>query len=147
MPRPPDQIIGDPPYMRRWYVIPRNSWFNIYYHEIVRSDDDRALHDHPWSFNVSLILAGGYFELARRHEHAAYMRWWGRGSVIVRCGGAFAHRLILPHGTVARTLFITGPRVREWGFLCPQGWRHWKDFTAFRTDGDSSRVGPGCGEP
>ena len=43
--RPPNFVIGDPadPYLRRWYVIPRNPLFNIYLHQILRSDDDRAL--------------------------------------------------------------------------------------------------------
>jgi hypothetical protein len=30
-------------------------------HHILRSDDDRDLHDHPWSF-LSIVLKGGYWE-------------------------------------------------------------------------------------
>lgn len=47
--RPPDVVIGGDasPYMRRWWVIPRNRRFNVYLHHFLRSDDDRALHDHP----------------------------------------------------------------------------------------------------
>jgi hypothetical protein len=41
------------------------------------------------------------------------------------------------------TLFITGPRVREWGFHCPQGFVHWKDFVH---PDDPGGIGPGCGE-
>jgi hypothetical protein len=58
-----------------------------------------------------------------------------------------AHRVELKVGVITGrsfpvwTLFITGPRVREWGFLCPQGWRHWKDFTA---GAQGERVGRGC---
>ncbi|MDZ7823006.1 MAG: hypothetical protein U5K75_02470 [Ahrensia sp.] len=60
----PDLIIGgaEDPYMRRWFIIPRNRWFNIYLHEIVRSDDDRALHDHPW-WSLSLVLDGQMLEV------------------------------------------------------------------------------------
>lgn len=60
----PDMVIGDNdnPYLLRWYVIPRNRIFNIYLHKFVRSDDDRALHDHPWSWNMSLIIKGIYIE-------------------------------------------------------------------------------------
>ena len=63
VPRAPDFVIGPAgdPYMRRWWVIPRNKWFNIYLHNIMRSDDDRALHDHPWT-NVSVLLRGSYLE-------------------------------------------------------------------------------------
>src|ERR1700710_2371105 len=61
--RKPDVLIGkqDDTYMRRWWVIPRNRWFNIYLHHFLRSDDDRALHDHPWC-NLSILLSGSYLE-------------------------------------------------------------------------------------
>src|SRR5271156_1916144 len=61
--RPPDFIVGGKefPYMRRWWIIPRNRVFNIYLHHFLRSDDDRALHDHP-SWNISFILEGAYTE-------------------------------------------------------------------------------------
>lgn len=60
----PDRVIGEniDPYLLRWHLIPKNPVFNIYLHKFVRSDDDRALHDHPWSWNVSLILNGEYIE-------------------------------------------------------------------------------------
>lgn len=53
--RPPDVVIGgfQNPYLLRWYVIPRNPVFNVYVHLFLRSDDDRALHDHPWA-NLSV---------------------------------------------------------------------------------------------
>lgn len=61
--RPPDFIIGgeDRPYLRRWWILPRNRFFNIYVHEFLRSDDDRALHDHPWLW-ASYIVEGHYNE-------------------------------------------------------------------------------------
>ena len=31
----------------------------------------------------------------------------------------------------------------EWGFHCPKGWVHWRDFTAGK---DGEIVGKGCGE-
>jgi hypothetical protein len=39
------------------------------------------------------------------------------------------------------TVFITGPIVREWGFHCPKGWVHWREFTDAR---DSGSIGKGC---
>lgn len=45
----------------RWHVIPRNRWFNIYVHKWIESDDDRALHDHPYH-NASILLSGEYRE-------------------------------------------------------------------------------------
>ena len=42
--RAPDFVIGpiDNPYMLRWWLLPRNEVFNVYYHVIRHSDDDRA---------------------------------------------------------------------------------------------------------
>lgn len=121
------------PYMLRWYILPRNPWFNIYLHKFLRDDDDRALHDHPWS-SLSLIVRGKYREITPKgvQEYAA-------GSIILR-SAEYSHRIELITKT-CWTLFITGRRVREWGFHCPQGWRHWKDFTAGKNE---ELVGKGC---
>lgn len=61
--RPPDVVLGEltNPYMLRWWVIPRNPYLNIYLHKFLRSDDDRALHDHPWA-SMSILLSGQYNE-------------------------------------------------------------------------------------
>lgn len=145
--RAPDFVIGEPerPYMRRWFVVPRNPFANIYLHEILRSDDDRALHDHPWS-SRSLIIEGGYYEHLPLRGKFPYpdegtVRYWrGPGWVGDRTADQ-AHRLELPEGGRAVTLFFTGAKEREWGFHCPQGWRHWQAFTG----GENGEViGPGC---
>ncbi len=140
----PDFVIGphDDPYMHRWYVIPRNRWFNIYLHQFHRSDDDRALHDHPWH-SVSLMLEGGVIEVWDDPDPAPKtIPWIDKGMITFR-RAEFAHRIeVLPRFGKPVTLFITGPRIREWGFHCPKGWVHWKDFTS-NTDGNSVR-GRGC---
>lgn len=140
--RQPDFVIGgiEAPYLRRHWLIPRNPVFNIYVHEFLRSDDDRALHTHPWLFNCSWLLDGNYRE---------WFRWLGMlnfsdrsvGDLKFRWGRA-AHRVELTTGT-CWTLFITGPRIRPWGFLCPQGFVHWEDFTDAR---DKGAVGKGCNQ-
>lgn len=160
--RPPDVIIGGEadPYMRRWWVIPRNRWFNIYLHHFCRSDDDRALHDHPW-WNASLLLKGSYREVVPvdpanpAGETQALLRT--EGAFVFRRSGTMAHRieLLREYGFTnfgaydsreapVWTLFITGPNVRAWGFHCPKGWVHWRDFTN-PADGGKT-VGRGCGE-
>jgi hypothetical protein len=48
------------PYMDRFVL--QTPWFEVRLHHILRSDDDRALHDHPFSF-TSLLLTGGYREV------------------------------------------------------------------------------------
>lgn len=144
--RKPDLVIGDPadPYLKRWYVIPKNPVANIYLHLILRSDDDRALHDHPW-WNASMILIGGYVEHRIAAGGIASRIWRGPRSLTFR-GASAAHRLEIDpaHAKLALTLFITGPRLREWGFHCAQaGWRHWRDFTA---GPNGETIGRGCGE-
>lgn len=147
---PANMAIGgtENPYLLRWYLIPRNRFFNVYLHEIVRSDDDRALHDHPW-WNVSFILDGTLFEVVPLKEGSNTgpfsQNRLVQGDLKFRNAEA-AHRLIVLPSIRVRTLFITGPRIRDWGFWCPQGWRHWKDFTGFNETGDSTRIGRGCGE-
>lgn len=149
--RAPDFIIGEnpeTPYLRRWWVIPRNPLFNIYLHEFRRSDEDRALHSHPWLFNASILLRGSYVEHSPGNPEGDERT---RGSFIARWGAAW-HRVELFHRISADemrvepvpvwTLFITGPRVREWGFACPQGFVHWRDFTAPGSNG--ARTGKGC---
>lgn len=141
--RRPDLVIGGPllPYLMRWYVIPRNPVLNIYLHRFLRSDDDRALHDHPW-VNASYLLEGSYTEhtiaaggIHNRHERRA-------GAIVLR-GPRAAHRIELNNVGPCTTLFITGPRMRDWGFHCPAGWVHWRRFTDPRDEG---AIGRGCGE-
>lgn len=150
----PDFIIGptDDPYMYRWYVIPRNRWFNIYLHQFWRSDEPRSCHDHPWS-SVSLMLDGSVTEIYGNPPEN--IRSVKRGQIVYR-SAKFTHRIILPVGfyyfDLPRpvTLFITGPKIREWGFHCPKGWVPWQQFTSDTpANGEApgnSRVGRGCGD-
>lgn len=146
--RSPDFVIGgaEAPYLRRWWLVPRNEEANIYLHHFCRSDDDRALHDHPWE-SRSLLLSGRYIE----HVPDGPPRLFSAGQEIWRSAEA-AHRIELlrdPYGfeMPVWTVFATGPKVREWGFLCPKGWRHWRDFCGLTEDGrNDGTIGPGCGE-
>ena len=151
--RPPDMVIGgDNPYLLRWRVIPPNRWFNIYLHGFLRSDDDRALHDHPW-VNASILLAGGYKEVrfikqdSPEYGYRTVIRV--QGDIVVRPRAAVAHRIALfpkPGGgeRSVLSLFITGPRTRDWGFHCPKRWVPWREFTNPGSGGASSLIGPGC---
>jgi hypothetical protein len=131
------ELIGNPddPYLKRWFVIPHNRLFNVYLHRFCRSDDDRALHDHPW-WNISILLRGSYIE---HMPHGSRLR--RRGSLIFR-RGSNQHRIELIDNQTVWTLFLTGPKYREWGFACPQGWRHWRDFVESTPEGN--QVGRGC---
>ena len=132
--RDPDFVLGVPyPCMERWYVIPRNHFFNIYIHRFLNSDPDEVLHDHMY-VNITIILKGRYWE---RFEHGSRFR--NKGAIVCRWPST-AHRVeLIDAGVSAKyknvkvqviTLFITGPRVRDWGFYCPKGWTHWKTYLA-----------------
>lgn len=113
--------------------------FHVYLHVILRSDEDRALHDHPWPF-LSIILAGGYW------EHFEGKRTWRKPWSVLRRRATDAHRIelekescdpfLLPSGEwifvdtmrPAVSLVFTGRRWRKWGFLTKDGWVHWKKF-------------------
>ena len=138
MARKPDFVIGEPvaPYLRRWWIIPRNEQMNVYLHEILRDDDDRALHDHPWA-NTSYVIEGRYREIT---PEGTFIR--EPGDVVMR-QATDMHRLELIDGEPAVSLFMTGPKVREWGFACPKGWVHWRYFTG---GANGELVGRGCGE-
>lgn len=145
--RQPDYIVGadnpDGAYLLRWWLLPRNRLLNVYLHQFLRSDDDRALHDHPWAW-CSLLLKGRYIEHTIRAGgiHRRRVRLPGT----LRCAlPSTAHRVEVLPGEGAWTIFVTGPRVRRWGFHCPaQGWIDYRHFTAAAA-GRPGEMGPGCG--
>ncbi len=177
--REPDFIVGgfDDPYLYRWYLTPWSKYDrenppfwsqvtrrllpNVYLHQFIRSDDDRALHDHPW-FNVSFLLYGSYIEesIAKGGIKVRIRR--DPGAWKLRSPWA-AHRVELiqrvkyPYSSAdpswkqewqeatCWTLFMTSPRVREWGFHCPDaGWVVWKNFVSSAADGNN--IGKGCNQ-
>ena len=139
--RSPDFIVGPAadPYLERWWLIPRNRWFNVYLHHFLHSDEDRANHDHPW-LNVSILLRGNYIEHLKGDRQVLRRRF---RPVFRRAVTAHRVELLTANGAPIPvwTLFITGPRIREWGFICPRGWKHW---TLFTRAGFPGQVGPGC---
>lgn len=133
----PHAIITQPdgsPQLVRWWLIPRNRFFNIYLHHTLKSDEDRALHDHPWA-SMSILLWGRLEETYSRTPYKSIYRarrlpWlWP-----VFRKATDAHRLRVPDPSKTPwTLFITGPKVRKWGFWFPMrekdgrlsGWNEW----------------------
>jgi hypothetical protein len=115
--------------LRRWYLIAQNARPNIYLHHFMRSDDDRAFHDHPWSF-ASLVLRGFYLELTENSG------WTMRrpGSITLR-RAEHRHRIVLPRNPDETerpwwTLVVTGSRRRQWAFWCGHRFVPWQAFGA-----------------
>jgi len=147
--REPDNIIGprEAPYMLRWITMPRAKLLpNAYIHLFKNDDDDRALHDHPRA-SMSLILDGVYrevyaqngFDPRDKEQHS--VRMIRAGDVVFR-SAKFSHRIELVTPT-ALTLFMLGPKTRDWGFWCPKGWRHWEVYSD-PSEVDYGLIGRGC---
>lgn len=153
----PFELIEDcnhDPYLSRWFIL-RCQWLYIFIHKFHRSDEDRALHDHPWNY-ISLILRHGYWEhseetcLACQHSRGefcpachgpegyqcticnrtgkiAVKKFIRAGSIIWR-PATWRHRIELVDGKNAWTLIIRFKRRRDWGFWTAEGfvpWRQW----------------------
>ena len=108
---------GKVPYLIRYYLFlkeRKNFPFNITLHKVLVSDEP-TLHDHPWGY-ATFILKGGYW------EHTPNGRFWRRpGSIrFARCHSL--HRVELEPGVDVWTLFIPGPKLKEWGFIREGEW-------------------------
>jgi hypothetical protein len=79
-------------------------------HHILREDDDRALHDHPWNART-FILQGWYDEM--REDGQIHRRQAGDTA-----GLAFGefHRIIRVCPGGVTTLFVMGKYRGVWGF-------------------------------
>ena len=126
--RPPTRIIENAagePYLNRWELLGNHPIFDIYLHQFLKSDDTQALHDHP-GVSVAIVLSGKYTEWFQANR----CKLRTEGDVILR-RATTAHRIAIDEGeTQPVTVFLRGPKLREWGFHCASGWRHHRDFRA-----------------
>lgn len=109
-------------HFKRWQIW-STRWFNIYLHFINKADEDKHLHDHPWSF-WSIILKGAYIELLGEEGKHTPSRQIYRGWL-----NASYRTKNIPHmiGVVVKptySLVITGPGGREWGYTTEDGWKN-----------------------
>lgn len=119
--------LGD--YMRRWIL--RTPWGTLRVHNILKSDEGRDFHDHPFHF-ASLILRGGYVEHVPGCDGfncGDNPRTWCRrysAPAIVRRKATDLHRLEL--SGPAWTVVISSPYIRRWGFLTRAGWVDYQQY-------------------
>ena len=78
--------------------------------------------------NCSLVLEGNYIEVLGDNQRFSFSDRVVRhqGDIIFRMPSTL-HRIELMRSKVdvvmpVTTMFITGPRMRDWGFACPNGW-------------------------
>jgi len=128
--KPHEEICGR--YLHRYYLLPKNRFLNVYLHRFQEADPGRDLHDHPW-WSLSVVVKGRYVE---QHSEAG-------GEVRTRTLGGI-RRLALRRPTTRHTItwvapggcwtiFVTGPKRREWGFHTRAGWIHNDHYDAVQT--------------
>jgi hypothetical protein len=112
--RLPCRIIcdGDAPYLERYYLFTAFG-VRVYLHRFVASDPDQGLHDHPWPWAFSILLAGWYWE--HRRDGVRKVRWFNW-----LIGDSF-HRVVLDDRHVWTIFAHRARRVKPWGFLRDKG--------------------------
>jgi len=118
---------SDEPYLERYYLFLKDRDrfpFNVFLHKFLKGDPDDVL-DHPWPY-ATLILKGGYYEWlpqfdSKGNKIAEMCVWRGPGSFRV-CRANSYHRIELDPSVTAWTLFMPGPKKRDWGFLVNNKW-------------------------
>ena len=127
------------PYLLRYYLwgwTPWNtkkgsklvSWLpGAMLHQFVRSDEDKELHNHPWKWALSFILAGGYLEERMVDGKVTTFKVMPGSINFIRDNDY--HRVDLLEED-CWTLFITGPNTQSWGFLhrVTQKFTPWREF-------------------
>ena len=108
----------------RYYLLDTR-WFGIYLHRLMTSDEDRALHDHPWSF-VTWLIGGGYWEVIPHSRTGGNIRHWRRRFSVLYRPAEWAHRLELARPTW--TLVCRWRTRRIWGFFLPDGWTDYRAY-------------------
>ena len=119
--------VENEPYLERYYLFLRERErfpFNVFLHKFLKSDPD-DVHDHPWPY-ATLVLKGGYWEWIPHFDTVGrktgeYQVWRGPGHFRISKANSF-HRIELDPDIVAWTLFVPGPKQRDWGFLVGNKW-------------------------
>jgi hypothetical protein len=125
--------VENEPYLERYYLFLRERErfpFNVFLHKFLKSDPD-DVHDHPWPY-ATLILKGGYWEWIPHFDTVGrktgeYQVWRGPGHFRVSSANSY-HRIELDPDITAWTLFMPGPKQRDWGFLVKNQWIQWEQY-------------------
>lgn len=155
LPRQVIQGCTNTPLLYRWKLLV-DSGLSIYMHCFTRSDEDRELHDHPFSF-VSLILKNGYTEVrpieavreqlgkgdkrVNLDDPAMQERvFYEAGSLIWRPSW-WAHRVEIQDAAPSWSLVIRTPKTDDWGFFTKDGWTLWSKWHAAKIcdEGDDTK--------
>lgn len=119
----------------RRYRLLATPWFNIYIHQILKSDEEAHFHDHPWNF-FSFILSGGYKERSSysvdrwKQVHTNYFMKHS----LVHHKRSDTHKLTLMTPCVW-TLVLTYGKHQTWGYQTEAGWIDFQSYRALKNEG------------
>jgi hypothetical protein len=110
-------------------MLPRILGWRAMLHHFHRPDQDRWLHDHPWRTSYSVILAGSYDEerLVGKSVNGIVQTILRHVRLFNKITDQDFHKVTKLHGDVW-TLFITGERVQDWGFLVNGKKMPWREY-------------------
>lgn len=117
-------------YMRRWWLFnrfdqgdgpPFPELPSVRVHHILRRDLDRHPHNHPWNART-IILRGWYREERDDGEHLR------KAGDTVEIRADTFHRIVEVSEGGVWTLFITGPKLRSWGFRTEGSVVPWREY-------------------
>lgn len=119
-------------HFQRWRIV-YTPWFAVYIHRIFKSDSDLFMHDHPWDY-FSMVLFGSYNEITPDTMRP------GQGKNVILLPGfcsrrkaeAF-HKIGSLNTKSVTTLFVTGRRRRDWGFMVGDRWIQHEQFRKNKT--------------
>jgi hypothetical protein len=142
-------------YMERYWLYPfsEDGAINVRIHHILRSDEDRHLHDHPWP-STSVILKGGYWEILPEDQaqdpsldgEKRIRVWRAPGEVVTRVANT-RHAIELPEGKTSWSMFIMGKYEQQWGFYTAGGKVYWRDYlNDYETETTTDKVTLGEGD-
>ena len=106
----------------------------MFLHRFLKSDPD-DVHDHPWPY-FTVILKGGYTEWIPQfnkngQKTAEIAAWRGPGHCRFSRATSY-HRIEIDPDVDTWTLFVPGPKQRDWGFLTRTGWIESEQYLAQR---------------
>ncbi len=124
----PVKVIKDErgrPFLYRYHLFKWGSdGAGLCIHHFVLSDPERGYHDHPWTWGCSFILSGGYEERILKNKNSAndyYTVKRPRWTFNYLDGIKTYHRVMIPEGKDAWTLFAFGSRTKTWGMVSLDG--------------------------
>ena len=99
-------------HFQRWRIL-WTPWFAIYIHRILKSDEDKHPHNHPWNFRT-FILSGSYTEEWYNAETEEYGKQILTRDDSTYRGFEIFHKIEIYQPVT--TLVCTGQHWNRWGY-------------------------------